>query len=378
MAEHQERVGRFIGSPVPLYGLDGSWTGTRRLGGFETRESVGPDADVVLATDVEAGLDHGEHDRRDTPFVRVISTTDRNHRTLPWRLVCHVEDTRLAARIIAEAAPHQVPPGARRYVAALPVDGRAEVFDVLERNGHFVALTDRGGHRLLVEGRGVDPAALRLVTVTDLSEYAAGSAVGLPGTGDLPVRAPAGWRRARRTRTRSRHARPGLLARCCRMLAPARPDLDGVAIGVERAGAEPHQPGERSSAVLWLATACTLSLGIATAQNLGDGVPHDLGAPAPPVSAAPLSGPQPAILPAPAVPGGSPVVQYGAAAPVLTPQPGTAGGAGGRDVTSADPTGTGEAPAAAQPVQQDPVSGPGRSGTKGNGKAGNGRGKGKS
>lgn len=172
---HSDAVERFGRSPLPLYGLDDSWTEVRGLGGFETGQSIDTDANVVVAEHVEVGLDHGVRDRRDIPFVRVLSTSDRAA-SLAWRLVCHVEDTPFEERVAASFGPDDVPAGARRREIRLPVDGRAEPFDLLERDGHFVAAADRDDHRLVVEGRGVDPADLGLVTVTDLSEYAAGSA----------------------------------------------------------------------------------------------------------------------------------------------------------------------------------------------------------
>jgi hypothetical protein len=172
----EERV--FRECPFPFYGLDGSWTGIRMLGGHGSRGTKGTEV-----TSVE--LAHGGPGEGGS-WVRVETALESRD----WPRDLHQTAVEFWGRV--ERPPADLPPhlkGAwhhRRFErnlhreanwskVSIPVDADLVEFDQLQHQGNWVARARLDELVVRVNGNRFPVASVRLVTIADVEPYIEGS-----------------------------------------------------------------------------------------------------------------------------------------------------------------------------------------------------------
>ncbi len=165
--EHRAAALEALGERAfPIHGLDASWTGRRWMGGWGRHDGR---LDRIT-------LGHGDPWAGDAPLVRVETHADDD----PW----WSRDTAqgLAFGLFHDTgehtAAHRDPYGPGEPEtwwdpAVLDVGGVPVPFRRLRSGAHWVAIGAAGGHVIAVTARLVEPAAVRLVAITDPEPYLA-------------------------------------------------------------------------------------------------------------------------------------------------------------------------------------------------------------
>jgi hypothetical protein len=150
----------------PLHGLDAAWTGRRWLGGWGAH-----DGRVDRVT-----LGHGDAWDATAPLVRV--ETHRDDDPWTWRDTAQGLAFGLFHDTGEHTERHRDPYGPGEPPSwwdpvGLVVDGVPTPLRLLRSGAQWIAVGATGGHVLAVTARHVEPAAVRLVQVTDVEPYLA-------------------------------------------------------------------------------------------------------------------------------------------------------------------------------------------------------------
>jgi hypothetical protein len=163
--EREAMAARFRAAPLPLYGLPGSWTGPRHLGGYGERQAARGGRSVVASM----SLTHGDPLAADGPELRVEVRADPEG-PAP---AAEAELRALLADELHWAAGHG--PEAAWAETAIPVDGRPVAFAWLAAGRHWVAHAELEGRALVLAARDLPVEQVALVPIIDVEPYVEGT-----------------------------------------------------------------------------------------------------------------------------------------------------------------------------------------------------------